>query len=419
MLEATLGERVRTLRELLGLTQVRLAQLANVGQSWLSDVETGNRAAHLDQLAPIAAATGTPITFFQAQSSTVPRDSLQFRKLASASKITTRRIHAFYSESYRVTESLLQLSQYPPAPLPFATDRDLNSRQIEELAASARQALRLAADKPIPHLTRALERAGIAVAPIVLTDVDTGELGSSGHHFGVSYWGGIGETALIGYFPGSQGDRDRYTLAHELGHLILHTFRPQAEDPEREANLFASAFLVPLERAVADISDRTTLSGYARLKATWGVSIQALMMRAASVGAINETRKRSLFVQLSQQGWRRNEPVTVGQETPLLLWTLLERRFGNRPYLAGSEELAIPPVVLRSIAPTPQADSLSYPTLRSSEAVVHLARKERTRSSLDRGVRPGELGPLLGQPQCGRLVLVDPTGVVPDDPHTS
>jgi Zn-dependent peptidase ImmA (M78 family)/transcriptional regulator with XRE-family HTH domain len=376
MLAAAPGERVRTLRELLGLTQVRLAQIANVSQSWLSDVETGNKDASFDQLSPIATATGTPISFFSVQPSTIPRDSLHFRKLVSASKITTRRIHAFYSESYRVTENLLQHGNYPPAILPYVTNPNVDNDGIEKASVQTRQALRLAPDRPIPHMTRALERAGIAAAPIVLTEFDTGELGSSGHHFGVSFWGGIGEPVLIGYFPGPQGDRDRFTMAHELGHLVLHTFRSQnSQDAEREANLFASAFLVPLERVLGDISDRTTLTGYARLKATWGVSIQALIMRAATVGVINDTRKRSLFVQLSQQGWRKNEPVIVGQESPLLLWTLLSRRFGDRPYLAGADELAIPPVVLRSIAPTPEKPASPSGNQRGDEAVTHLSRR--------------------------------------------
>lgn len=386
MLANAPGERIRTLRELLGLTQVKLAKVAGIAQSWLSEVETGNREVDQKQLGMIADATGTPISFFYARPTSVPLDSLRFRKLASASKITMRRIHAFYAESYRVSEDLIRHSKYPPATLPYASEQQLRTTDIELFASLTRRALRLAPDKPIPHLTRVLERAGIAAAPIVLTDFDTGEIGSSGHHFGVSYWGGIGESALIGYFPGEQGDRDRFTLAHEIGHLVLHTFRPSASDPEREANRFASALLVPKNRVLSDISERTTLTGYARLKATWGISIQALIMRAADVGVITETRKRSLFVQLSQQGWRKNEPVLVGQESPLLLWSLLSRRFGIRPYLIAADSLAIPPVVLRSIAPTPSSNE--PPALpQGVEQVV----------SFDRGAgRPGKDEPGLG-----------------------
>jgi hypothetical protein len=69
------------------------------------------------------------------------------------------------------------------------------------------------------------ERAGVTVAPIVFTD-DTDGPPPSGGHFGVSYWGGVGAPALVGYFPGGQGDRMRFTLGHEVGHLVLHTFRP-------------------------------------------------------------------------------------------------------------------------------------------------------------------------------------------------
>lgn len=232
----------------------------------------------------------------------------------------------------------------------------MTDADIEQLASETREALQLAPDKPIPHLTRALERAGIAVAPMVLPDIEGDEQAAVGH-FGVSYWGGLGATALIGYFPGRQGDRDRFTLGHELGHLVLHTFRPRTShsQAEEEANLFATALLVPLERAQASMSDKLSLTDYARLKATWGVSIQALIMRGHTVGAIGDTRKNSLFVQLSAKGWRKREPVAVGHESPKLLWTLLSRRYGSRPYVQGADELAIHPTVLRSIAPTPQS----------------------------------------------------------------
>jgi len=148
MLATAPGERIRTLRELLGFTQVRLAKIANVAQSWLSDVETGNREAGQGQLRSIAAATGTPVRFFFVQPSVVPLDSLRFRKLASASKITTRRIHAFYGESYRVAEDLIKHSQYPPATLPYASEHQLRATDIEYFAQLTRKALRLAPDKP-------------------------------------------------------------------------------------------------------------------------------------------------------------------------------------------------------------------------------------------------------------------------------
>ncbi|MEU8171230.1 ImmA/IrrE family metallo-endopeptidase [Micromonospora sp. NPDC049004] len=356
MLAAAPGERLKTLRDILGLTQSQLADISGVSQPWISDVETSSKEATRDKLQQIADATGTPASFFAARPTSVPLDTLRFRKSSAARKTTTRRVHAIYGESFRVTEDLVGAEGYPTPSLPFATgESDFTPTEIEQLASDTRQALQLAPDKPIPHLTRALERAGIAVAPMVLPDLDGDEQAAVGH-FGVSYWGGLGASALIGFFPGHQGDRDRFTLAHELGHLVLHTFRSrtshsQAED---EANIFATALLVPLDRAQSSMSDRLSLTDYARLKATWGVSIQALIMRGHVVGAIGDTRKNSLFVQLSAKGWRRQEPVLVGHESPKLLWTLLSRRYGSRPYIQGADELAIHPTLLRSIAPTPQ-----------------------------------------------------------------
>ncbi|MFE4661044.1 helix-turn-helix domain-containing protein [Streptomyces hydrogenans] len=380
-LEASPGERLRTLRDLLGLTGTALAGIAGVSPSWISQVETGAREPSTDGLQKIAGATDTPMGFFYVQPSTAPLDSLRFRKMASASRTVTRRVSAFYQEGFRVTEEVITRAEYPTPPLPYATEEHLSEDDIEEFAAVTRQALRLAADKPIPHLTRALERSGVAVAPIVLPD-PSGEAGNpTNKHFGVSYWAGISETALISYFPGSAGDRDRFTLAHELGHLVLHTFRPRAADPESEANRFAAALLVPLERAKEELTDRLTLEGFARRKATWGVSIQALILRGAAVGNINDARKRSLYVQLSQRGWRKEEPVEVGQENPLLLWSLLKKQYGERPYVPASEDLAIQPAVLRSLAPQPSNPSSARASETAEGTVVSLsdrpARRQR------------------------------------------
>jgi Zn-dependent peptidase ImmA (M78 family)/transcriptional regulator with XRE-family HTH domain len=376
------GERLRTLRELLGLTGAALSDMCGMSKSWISQVETKAREASEEGLRAVAENTGTPMSFFYARPSSIPLDSLHFRKLASASRTVTKRVQAFYGESYRVTEDVLHGANYPAPPLPYATSDDLGIDDLEELAAQTREALRIAPDKPIPNLTRAMERSGIAVAPIVLTDPAGEEQSATQHHFGLSHWGGIGEVALVAYFPGTQGDRDRFTLAHELGHLVLHTFRPHAKDPETEANRFAAALLVPKDRAIADITDRLSLTGYARLKATWGVSIQALIMRGHAIGNINESRKRSLYVQLTQRGWRKVEPVTVGHESPLLLWTMLERQYGPKPYVAAAEQLAIHPTVLRSIAPTPaNSPAASQATEPNMQADVLQFRRRSKHSS--------------------------------------
>jgi Zn-dependent peptidase ImmA (M78 family) len=246
-------------------------------------------------------------------------------------------------------------ARYPKPTIPTA-EGQVEQEDIERLAAETREALRLGPDGPIPHVTRALERSGIATVPLVLPAETDAETSTVPGHFGMSYWAGPGAYALVGFFPGNKPDRDRFTLGHELGHLVLHTHRRGADDPEEEANRFAGEFLMPAHRAREILTPDLTLKDFARLKAIWGMSIQALIMRALHCGCIDKARHRSLFMQLSARGWRRNEPVVMHPEEPLLTWKLLRAEFGgDSPYASAVDKLGLPPVILRSLIPQPQA----------------------------------------------------------------
>src|SRR5260221_2966706 len=102
-------------------------------------------------------------------------------------------------------------------------------------------------------------------------------------------------------------DRMRFTLAHELGHLVMHRF-PTAE-MEEEANEFASALLMP----ATDIKEafagrRISLELLAALKPEWKVAMQALLMRAKSLGYVDSNQNRYLWQRIIARGWRLREP---------------------------------------------------------------------------------------------------------------
>ena len=160
------GERLRTAREIFGVTQDELHQQAGLSQSLLSQVERGQKPASRELIEGVAGALGLPLTFFDVIPDDVPLDSLRFRKQKTASAVTTRRAQALFQEGFRESRVLVERSHYPRAALPYATG-DIGDADIVELAALTRDALKLAVDKPIPHLMRAVERAGIPVAPIV------------------------------------------------------------------------------------------------------------------------------------------------------------------------------------------------------------------------------------------------------------
>jgi Zn-dependent peptidase ImmA (M78 family) len=108
--------------------------------------------------------------------------------------------------------------------------------------------------------------------------------------------------------------RSRFDAAHELGHLVLHQHFAESDLREREvlervegeANSFGSAFLMPADTFSKDILD-TGLDGFLKLKAKWGVSVQAMVVRSHSLGIVSENQYRELFRQMSMKGWRRTK----------------------------------------------------------------------------------------------------------------
>ncbi len=336
------GERIRSARLIAGLTQKELANNANLSQALISQVESGLRLATDETVIAVAQAVGMPQSFFDVQVENIPDGTMRFRKLASSRITETRRVEELAREAWRVWSSMMRDVQYPKPSLPT---RPANGElDFEEVARAARQALGLGVDRPIGHLTRTLESHGIAVIRMGGAD-DPEQLG----HFGVSCWPSPLDYGIIAVFPGP-GDRERFTLAHELGHFILHRHVDDLDGAELEANRFAGALLLPASRMEEAIGDGITLSDLARLKARWGVSMQAIIMRGGELGLIDPARKSSLFRQLSARGWRTAEPVEVHNEQPVLTWELLRRSFGPRPYRSAGEALGMNEMLLRGWA---------------------------------------------------------------------
>ena len=353
------GDRVKAARELLGLSQEELADAANLSQGLISQLECGNRTVTETVLRAVVQGTGVPWSFFARTPTDLATDSLRFRKYRSASRRATIRVRRTFVELFDVVDQLMEWAHQPTPQLPkVSAQRQLSVDLIEDLANEARNTLHIDPVEPIRHMTRTLERASIPVAPIVFTDLDGDEVDEVAAlgHFGLSARMPATGRAVIAYFP-SSGDRQRFTLAHELGHLILHSrLGSQAENAEEEADRFAGALLLPREVAAEVFSERLTLREFARLKAEWGVSIQALVMRARLVRAIDEQRRVSLFKQISARGWRRNEPVIVRNEDPALLGVLLSHRFhrSRNTYTNAASEVGLPAVLLRAIMPQPR-----------------------------------------------------------------
>ncbi|MEV7848436.1 XRE family transcriptional regulator [Streptomyces cyaneofuscatus] len=347
------GARLRTLRMLMGLTQKELEGIAGVTQSMISGIERGDKTASEEILIAVANATGTPYSFFHIDPDDLPTDTLHFRKKASAPAKEVDRVKATAREAYRVAAQLITETHMRRLPLPRA-EGEIDDASIETLAAETRDALGVARDGILKHVIRTCERAGIPVVPLVLVDGSGEQENVAIGHSGVSCWRGVSDPQLIAYFGTDAGDRQRFTVAHELGHLVLHPARRaiSAKQAEAEAHRFAGAFLIPEEQAREALGGNFTLRNLAVLKANWGISMQALIERAFGLGLIDSTRRSSLYRQMATNQWRSREPVTVHPEQPALMRMMMTRRFGASPSpRSAAEELGLHPVLMRSLAP--------------------------------------------------------------------
>ena len=114
------------------------------------------------------------------------------------------------------------------------------------------------------------------------------------------------------------GDRMRFTLAHELAHIVMHKLL--TENMENEADRFASEFLMPSEDIRHQLN-YLTLDKLAQLKLYWKVSMAALLMKAKTLKTISERQYSYLWMLMGKNGYRLNEPVqfSIPQEKPSLL----------------------------------------------------------------------------------------------------
>jgi Zn-dependent peptidase ImmA (M78 family) len=169
----------------------------------------------------------------------------------------------------------------------------------------------------IPNMSDVLEDHGIFV---ITTDVDDRD-----EFDGLTAW--VNERPVI--IVGSQwpGDRQRFTLAHELGHLIIGEHLADGLDKEKACHRFAGAFLVPKNTMIAELGafrNRIEPRELYQLKREYGLSMYALIFRAKDTGVITEVTADILMRTFSSNGWRKMEPwESIPSERPHLFEQLV------------------------------------------------------------------------------------------------
>lgn len=298
-------------RESRGLSQAELAAAIGASQGKVSKFENGILDVSDDDLARIADELDYERDFFvQVDPIHGLGTSLLFnRKRKTAPIHVQRRVTAQLNVVRMQIDRLLRGAEILSENRFEKLDIDAFDGDAEGVAKRTRVAWRLPPG-PIPNLTAAIESAGGVVA---VCDFGTDRVDAA--HVWLD-----GLPPIFFMNAAVPGDRHRFSLAHEVGHAIMHSM--PSDDVETEADRFASELLMPAEEVGPQLIGMS-IKRAAQLKMQWRVSMQALIVRAWHLGRITERRYRSLYTQISVHGYRKNEPFPIPFEQPTVIAELI------------------------------------------------------------------------------------------------
>lgn len=311
-------------RESRGISQSSLAKKLGVSQGKLSKIENGLLSLSDEETKNLTKILAYPISFFS-RSDKIYGVSLSeyfHRKRQSVSQKELNKVYARL-ELRRIEITTLLKSVDIEESNFFAIDPDKNNGDIEKIAQSVRAAWALPSG-PIDNVVNVIEESGGIIIPF-----DFGEANIDA----ISNWHpGLPPIIYVNY--NRPMDRIRFTLCHEIGHLIMHKKPPSnLDDIENQADRFAAEFLMP-KNDISSSLNKLTLHKAAALKPFWKVSMGAILKRAADLNKITERQTRYLWTQMSKAGYRTQEPqeLELPSEKPRILDEIINVHQGELQY---------------------------------------------------------------------------------------
>ena len=264
--------------------------------------DTVERLAFVLVIRPRFLASGRPLA--------IPTElNAHFRSLRGTRVRDRAYALAIAGQIWELVAALERRVEFPAVELP---DAAVGARPEE--AATALRRHWGTPDGPVRHLTALAESRGIVVAarpPGAIDAIDA---------FSIT----VNQRPVIVTTPRQSDDvlRHRFTLAHEIGHLMLHTEAlPGDLQQEAEANAFAAQFLTPAEQIADQLPDRIRLASLDAVSAAWGVSVESLLRRMRELGRTTDGSVRRAHQRLAALApMRVSEPTSAyAGETATLL----------------------------------------------------------------------------------------------------
>ncbi|MCC3762667.1 XRE family transcriptional regulator [Glycomyces sp. TRM65418] len=349
------GHRLTIARHLAGWKKSQLAEAVGKSPAAVSAWELGTKRPTPQTVAQLAMVLQVSPGFFVGRkrgSELRPH----FRSLRSTTQVARDQASAYGELANDVAEVFETYVEFPKPAIPSCPVSEDDAGDGPEAAARfVRESWSLGLDR-IKNTIRLVENQGILVvfSPARAAAVDA-------YSFAMSSRSVIILSPLKNDYY-----RQRFDVAHELGHLVMHEdSEPGSRAIEEQANRFAAEFLAPIDAIQAYLP--SVMSGYAwsqlgELKEHWGISIQALLYRARQVGKLSASSYRNAMTTVTNRGWRRKEPGLITTlEAPSLIPRALELVSDEGPgESAILQQTGIPAELFQSV-------TARWPTLDDDE----------------------------------------------------
>lgn len=303
------GGRLTLARKRRQLTKKDLAEKAQLTALTLTRLEAGETPEPgSETVRALAHALNYPTEFFYLNDSeALDTEAVSFRSLSS---LTARQRDAALGAG----DLAFELHAWVADRFELPAVQLLDLRDEDPVAAA--EALRShwgMGTKPVEHMIKLLESKGVRVFSLAEQHK---------HVDAFSCWRGNVPYIFLNTFKSAE--RSRFDAAHELGHLVLHVhgMTNGGWNVERDADKFASAFLISRGDLIGHLGRVSSLAQLVSAKKRWGVSVAALARTAFDAGLISDWHYRDLCKQMSSLGYRTNEPHGLEHEKSVL-WKMV------------------------------------------------------------------------------------------------